>query len=815
MRKGKVSKAGIIIPGILLLFGLAAFYTYRNWQQFTPKVEEVRSLHIAFEKDTALVIAGIQVQNRAPFPFTIDSIKYQISTRGVTLCWGSQLMQERLPALEDKELDFRLFLDLSRYQKQISLQKDQDSLHLDVQMQVFFDPPLFNQQVITLDRTLALAKPKGPALKIDSLIVKNFSPDSGYTFQLNLNTDLSDLPALQIENLEYEVRLSDSLLLGGKLDSTFLIKEGAKTIEVPVHLETSEMITLLFLKLGKQNIWPYEATASATVKANHPLFTNTEVSLEKNGLIDTRKIKSKTGAMPHVIQVQSLQLVSKPRNTYLQAELLVQNPTPLPLYLDSARYFVRHLGKTVAQGGLDYNQEFPAESNKPLKVKLAVNNAQYNRIMAQARGKTEIPIEAEVVLHYNLKGSKPQQISIKEKLAYPVTEAPGFKVIDVGIKQFSREQGAQLFVKMAVQNHSQNHLQLDDLQYRLLVDKNIEVTGRTQNQILIDTGTTELEIPVDLSAAGVNHITKGLIQGKEDWDYTLDGLASVSTQNKMVQHTEINLQTGGVFSINSKGSPDYMPEISKIDTVHYTVHTDTAWVNMYAAIYNTLPVPVNLTKMQVDVIHQQDTIALSEEKLRLVLTPNANSFAWHTLGINYDTWGEHVQHHQSEDSMLLKIPVRLYFELADLGPQQAALNLDTRIPTPVTPATELGKIKFRGFSFRHGIKLDALVTVHNANSAGLTISNIDYRVLLENGVDMCGKINRTYRFPIGKSEVQFPVSLSVWEAAKMLKRQFFGPPVTDYKINATATVSTGNPKMKHVYVVYENQYEARRKKSAP
>jgi LEA14-like dessication related protein len=815
VRKRTVRKASIIASGILFLFGLVAFYTYRNWQQFTPRVEEVTSLQIELGKDTATVFAGIQVQNRAPVPFTIDSIKYQISTEGVRLCWGSQLVQERLPALEDKELNFRLFLDLTRYQKQIALQQGQDSLELDVEMQVFFDPPLFNQRVITLNRTLALAKPKAPAIQIDSLIVKNFSPDSGYTFQLNFNTDLSNLPELKIEDLAYEIRLSDSLTLGGKLDSTFLIKEGAKTIEVPVHLETSEMITLLFLKLGKQKIWPYKATASATVKAAHPLFPHTQVRVEKDGLVDTRKIGSKAAAMPHVIQVQGLQLISKPENTYLQAELLVQNPTPLPLYVDSARYFVRHLGKTVAQGGMDYNQEFPAKTNKSVKVQLAVNNNHYNRIMAWAQGKAEIPVEAEVVLYYNLKNSKPQQLSIKEKLTYPVTEEPGFKVIDVGIKQFSREQGAQLFVKMAVQNHSQNHLQLDDLQYRLIVDKNIEVTGRTKDQIFIDTGATELEIPVDLSAAGINHITKGLIQGKENWDYTLNGLATVSTGNQMVQRTAVNLQTGGVFSINSKGSPDYMPEISKIDTLLYTVHTDTAWVNMYAAIYNTLPVTIKLTQMQVDVIHQKDTIALSEEKFRLELVPHANSFAWHTLGINYNTWDKHVQHHQGEDSMQLEIPVTLFFELGDLGRQKAAFNMDTRIPTPVTPATQLSKIKLRGFSFRHGVKLDALVTVHNANSEGLTISNIDYRILLENGVDMCGKINRTYKFPIGRSEVKFPVSLSVWESVKMLKRQFLGPPVTDFKINATAIVSTGNPKMKHVYVVYENHYEDKLKKSAP
>ena len=48
-------------------------------------------------------------------------------------------------------------------------------------------------------------------------------------------------------------------------------------------------------------------------------------------------------------------LVKKEKNTYLEAEILVYNPTGLPLYIDSARYFVRSKGTVVASGSGDYD----------------------------------------------------------------------------------------------------------------------------------------------------------------------------------------------------------------------------------------------------------------------------------------------------------------------------------------------------------------------------------------------------------------------------------------------------------------------------
>ncbi|HSI91819.1 MAG TPA: LEA type 2 family protein [Adhaeribacter sp.] len=795
---------GIIILIILLLAGLLALWLYQNRQRFYPKVEEVTYLEVKTAGDSAMVLAGIRILNRAPLSFQTDSIHYQIRSNGTLLGYGNQLVGQTLPAFKNTVLNGRLFLNTQKYRQHLNQNQNQDSLALDLSMQIYLDLPFFDPKTVNIDRRFKTAIPKAPALKIDSFFVKSFSPEAGYTFQLNLNTGNTTLPDLKIKDLHYSIRLSDSLVISGKTDSAFHIKDGQQLIEVPVHLETAEMIALLGIKLGKQKIWPYQAKASALLETPHPLFRNTAVSLERSGTLDTRKVGGGTQGRPEVKQIESLQLLAKEKSSWLEAGLLIHNPTPLPLYLDSARYVVRHKGKIVARGGGNFEKVFPARKDQRLQLQLTVDNQQYQQIMAQPRSKDGIPLEVELVLHYNLKGSSPIRIPVKKTIMVPVTQGPEFEFADIIIKQLDPEKGAQLLVKMKVKNQGATQLQLDDLHYHLQLRKDIQISGKTGQPITIDSGTTEIEVPVDLSGEDVNLVAKGLIQGIETWPYTFTGTATVSTPNSLLHQTKVSLQTSGVYEIKSKGTPDYMPELSKIDTLNVTIRYDTAWVQMYAAIYNTLPATIHVSKLQVDVIHENDTIGKTEETLNIALLPDTNTFTWHFLGVNFDIWEKHVAHHQGEDSMKLILPATLFFELGNLGSQHVLMDWSTLIPTPASPVTLLQRLKLRGFSFASGLKFDALVAVQNANSTGLTVQDIEYAITLENGVDICGKINRTYTIPLGISEVKVPISLSVWEALKLLKRQFLGPFLIDYKINATALVSTNNPKLKNMHVIFEN-----------
>ena len=137
------------------------------------------------------------------------------------------------------------------------------------------------------------------------------------------------------------------------------------------------------------NVRPYVAEAGAVVKTSHDLFENTAVTVKKAGTFDIQKLTSGAQAMPSVKQVKSLLLIPKEKKTYLQAELLVFNPTTLPLYIDKARYFVKHNGQLIAQGDNDLEKILPANGTQKLQLELAVNNHQFGKLTTRSQGKKE------------------------------------------------------------------------------------------------------------------------------------------------------------------------------------------------------------------------------------------------------------------------------------------------------------------------------------------------------------------------------------------------------------------------------------------
>jgi LEA14-like dessication related protein len=464
--KNNRKKAGIILAAILLLISLLAIWLYYNRNIFYPEVREVTYLQVDLGRDTVLVKAGIRVQNLAPFSFRIDSVKYQISHKEEKLGWGNQGLGQKLPALKDEVFDLTLFLNKDLYKKLIARQQNQDSLELDIKVQLYIAPPWLKQQTITLNRKLSTAIPKSPTLQIDTFFVKNFSPEAGYTFQLNLNTVNVNLPDFKIEDLHYNIQLADSIGISGKIDSTISVKNKTPQVQIPIKLATSELIKGIKLKLGKKQEWTYHAKISARLKADNHLFENTAVAVSRSGTLDMQKIGGNSVAMPSVKQIKRLQLVKEEKTTYLEAEILVYNPTKLPLYIDSARYFLRSEGTVLASGSRDYEKVLPAKGNQLLKLKLAVNNQQYKKILAQPHQENGIPLDVDLQLLYNFKNTQPQQLAFRKKIKVPVTESPAFEFVEIRIKQLDPEKGAQLLAKFKVQNKSQNRLQLDDLNYR-------------------------------------------------------------------------------------------------------------------------------------------------------------------------------------------------------------------------------------------------------------------------------------------------------------------------------------------------------------
>ncbi|MFD2512400.1 LEA type 2 family protein [Pontibacter locisalis] len=797
-------KKGWIIFALLLLVVIGGAVYFILKKKYYPKVEGLEYLKLELAKDTAQVKAGVQVQNRIPLSISLDSINYAITDEGDTLGWGQMTTDHTLPPLGDKVVDFSMELDFEKYRKHLQEQQGKDSLRLDVAMDVYFDLPIISQKSITVNRQLTVPVAKAPKMEVQDLIVRSFSPDSGYSFLLKIDATNKNLPGLIIDNFRYDIQI-DSLQFTGGVDTTFHLQKGSKLLEVPLQLKTSDAIALIEKKLSGDDLWKYDAKIQAQISSDHPIFDSFRLTVAKSGELDISKMGTGENYLPTVKQIKRLEIDSNEEQTRLNANIVVHNPAPIPFYIDSASYYIRHKGQVIASGKKDFEKILPKSGDQSLNLQLLVDESAYQQFMKKVQDQKKVNLEVELNLVYNLPEAKRQKISLRRQVQVPVPGQAGIQVAGLEVKELDPKKGAQLNLKLKVESSNLPNLRIKNLDYRLQLSDDILLTGQTKEPIRVSEENAIVEVPIHLSADDVNQLIRKALKGNTNWAYELQATAKILSDNDILGPTKINLEfTGDLELAKGTGGQKLLPQITSIDTLEVTIAYDTAWVRLNIKVRNPLPVPFYVDSLALKLTHEQDTIAFARENVNKILPAEGTQTAWITLAVNYETWRNHLVHHQEQDSMLLKEFVTLVFHIDDLESQQVSFVNEFQVPTPKVPVTKLKKVKLRGFSFTKGILVTGLVQVNNANTKGLEISDITYNVCVEKLLDVCGTINRTYDIPLGTSIVKVPLNLGIGEAFRAFFARLMGKSKTrNLYINSSATIDTANPKIKNTYVRFE------------
>ncbi|ARS34812.1 LEA type 2 family protein [Pontibacter actiniarum] len=801
----------------VLLVGGALYYILKK--KYYPKVEGIEYLKLDLVTDTALVNAGVQVQNRIPLSIAIDSVHYTITDEGDTLGWGQMTSTSTLPPLGDKVLDFKLLLQFERYRKHLQEQQDKDSLRLGVAMDVFFDLPLLSAKSITLNRNLTVPVAKAPALELQNVEVRSFSADSGYSFLLKIDATNRDLPGLTIDNFQYDIRFSDSLTISGNVDTTFHLQRGNKLLTVPVRLKTADAVALIEKLLSSDDSWSYEARVEAHIESQHPIFDSFKLAIEKNGTFDTGKMGSGKSYLPSVKQVKRLEIDSGEEQTRLHADLVVHNPAPIPFYIDSASYYIRHQGKVIARGTQDFEQVLPKNGNQSLRLDLLVNESAYQQLMQGAQGKKSIDLELSLNLIYNLKGAQREKITLQRTVHVPVAGQAGLQVAGLEVRELSPSKGAYLALKLKVKSTNLPDLRIKNLDYKLQLSDGITLQGHTAAPIEISETDSVVEVPIRLSADDLNQLIQKALKGSSDWHYQLQATAMLLSSNAILGPTKLNLAFEGELDLTKgMGGQQLLPKITSIDTLDITMAYDTAWVRLNINVKNPLPVNFYIDSLAVQLVHESDTFAISHESIAKTLPANGTQSAWITLAVNYGLWQEQLQRLQEQKNMRLVESITLVYRIEELERQRVTFSNTFQIPTPKVPFAKLQKLKLRGFSFSKGVVFNALVKIQNVNTKDLEVKNLSYSVCIQNLLDACGTINRTYDIPLGNSVVKLPVSLGIGEVARAFFAKLMGKSKKrELYLNASGTIHTANPKLQDTFVHLERWQKAvlfRQKKKA-
>ncbi|MHA6250261.1 LEA type 2 family protein [Pontibacter sp. CAU 1760] len=767
-------------------------------------------MNLDLTNDTAQVKTGIQVQNRIPLPISIDSIRYTIQGDSTRLGWGQMTSTHTLPALGDKVLDFRLLLKYDKLRQHLK-QQDKDSVRLAVKADVFFGLPLFGSRSRSLTKHLTVPVPKGPSMEMQELLVRDFSPEKGYSLLLKIDAANKDLPDATVQDFSYSIRIGDTLTLTGNVDSTFRIQSGGRQLQIPLHLKTSDAIALISKLLAEDDDWEYTAKLEALVKSSHRLFDETRLAVEKTGTLEMGGMGSGGSYLPSISQVKRLEVNSTDTQTLLQAAVVVHNPSPFPFYIDSATYFIRHKGLVIASGKKDYEKVLNKAGNQLLNLRLLVDESAYDQFMKSVQGQEKASLDIDLNLLYNLPDAKRQRLHLTRQLQVPVKGQARIKVTDLTVRELSPEKGASLTLHLKVLSSNLPNLTIRDLDYTLQLGQDLRLTGHTTDPISVSSEDATVEVPIHLTAENVNQLLDKALKGSINWNYDLQASALLQSTNDMIGPTRLDFDFSGELEM-SKGmgsGSQFVPQISNIDSLNVYLHFDTAWVDLKINVKNPLPVAFRVDSLLLTLRNGPDTFAVSREPIGKVLSAEGEQSAWITLGINYGRWQRFKKQHQHLDSLELTETITLAYQLEDLPGQRTTFQLTLRTPTPDTPVAALHDVKLAGISLSKGVVMKVLAEVKNLNVQKLEVSGLTYNICVENLLDACGTVNRTYQVAQGRDVVSVPIGLGVGEVfraffAKLTSR---GQP-RDIFLNASGTISSSNPKLQGTFVKVEIWKEA-------
>ena len=795
-------KWGIFIVLLLALLGGVLYYILNK--KYYPKVKDVAYINLELANDTAQVKAGIKILNRVPLPIGIDSVYYVIKEDSIRLGWGQMTVPHTLPPLGSKVVDFKMLLDFEKYRQHIKDRQDKDSIRLDVDMDIFFNLPLIPPQEITLNRHLTVPVPKSPSIKLQDIEVRSFSVDSGYSLLLTINAGNQHLPNLRIENFNYNIRIGDSLIIDGMIDSTFHLQKGQQLLQVPLTLETSDVIALLKKKLSGDKNWHYDAQLEALIRSDHKLLDEFRLTVEKEGTVDISKMGGDTQYRPSVKQIKQLEITSTEKQTILQAAVVLHNPAPIPFYIDSATYYIRHKGKIIASGKKDFEKVLPKTGDQLFNIRLVVDESAYQEFMKDMQGKQKAALNLELNLLYNLPDSERQKLTLKRQIQVPVAGQGSVKVVGLTLEELDPEKGAYLNLKLQVQSSNLPDLTISDLDYRLQLGEDLQLTGHTEEPIVVGDGNGLVEVPIHLSAEDINQLFKKALKGTLNWQYDLQANATLKSSNKILGPTTVALDFSGELEMGKgMGGKSLMPKITKVDSLLVTVRYDSAWVDLHLQVENPLPVDLKIDSLGLVITHQQDTFAIVQEEIAKVVPAKDSQSAWITLTLNYNKWLNFIEQHQDQDSLRLMEAFTLVYSIGDLGMKRVSFDNKLTVPMPDAPVAKFRKTKLKGISL-HGVVLSGIIDVRNSNVRNITVNDISYNVCVENLLDACGTINRTYKIGQGNSIVKVPLTLGIGEVFRALFAKLSGnKKKRNIYLNTTATISTESPKLQDTYLKLE------------
>lgn len=231
----------------------------------------------------------------------------------------------------------------------------------------------------------------------------------------------------------------------------------------------------------------------------------------------------------------------------IKMKMIIDNPAPIGLSIDSLYYVVYIAGQEVARTTYPDTLRLKAKDSTQLTLPLTLYYQKLKKVTDSLalQGKDSVNYRVNATIFSASKLIPKDKFDLKVEKKLPLVTVPEIKITDLKVTNL-KFKGATMQVAAAVKNRNVFSISFKDMSYTVQIEDNEAVEGSKPGTVKIPAkGTANFTIPVQLSFKEMGKTLIDLIKEGKDVNYDLKLRTELISDSDILKDSKINLSSSG------------------------------------------------------------------------------------------------------------------------------------------------------------------------------------------------------------------------------------------------------------------------------
>lgn len=233
----------------------------------------------------------------------------------------------------------------------------------------------------------------------------------------------------------------------------------------------------------------------------------------------------------------------------LTADIEINNPNSVGIDLSTYSYALDINDRNFVAGEEESGMNIKAKNKSVIQVPVTLTYSELLQTFQSMRDRDESDYNFTAEFGFNLPVLGLVRVPVQYDGKIPVVRKPDVSLTNFSVENLSLS-GADLLVKLNVQNPNAFQILIDDLNFDLEVNGLKSFSGTVSEEVSIDRKSTEaVELPLNISFLNAGMAAYRLLNSSEDLDYKLTGSTLIGSDLPYFKKSNFDFDKSGSVDI--------------------------------------------------------------------------------------------------------------------------------------------------------------------------------------------------------------------------------------------------------------------------